>query len=191
MNSDETSIRAANGAATPPGPGPAAAPEGAITSPENLPAKVPTAALANPAFLPRLKYLLDFHNDLTAKMRTPPMWGFVQAGAFAMATVMAFAVYHAMPEDDDWGGVIFILTFVGVLFAPDALMYLSRRTRKTIIRQNLEDALRMTLRNFPDEVEACGGLPVLVDRVELAALIEVLQGDAKAALKDNPDAKKS
>lgn len=183
MNSDDTSIRPANGMPPPRPP----ANDSAIQAASNVPAKPP--GLSQTGFLSRARQLLQMHDDLAGRSRTPPMWGFVQAGAFALAIVMAFGVYHALPADSDMGGVMFILTFFGVLFAPDGLLYMSRRTRKTIIRQNLEDAIRVTVRNYPDEVEHCGGITVLVDRVELAALVEVLDNQAKADFK-KPDPKK-
>jgi hypothetical protein len=179
MNSEDTSIRASNGAAAPKPPA-----EGAIQAAKSPAAKGPPA-INDVAFLARCRNILDEHNKMLTRGRTPPMWGFVQGGAFAMACLAAFAVYRAMTAGDapetpnDFAGVMFVVTFFVVLFAPDTMLYLSRRTRRTITYQHLEDAIRMALRTFPDEVEHCGGVAVLADRVELAALVEVLQNQVK------------
>jgi hypothetical protein len=181
MNSEDTSIQAANGAATPkPSAEAVQAGKPAVKGPPGV---------NDAAFLARCRNILDEHNKLASRGRTPPMWGFVQGGAFAMAILAAFGVYRAMVADvaeaaegagqNDFAGVMFVITFFVVLFAPDTMLYLSRRTRKTIGLQHLEDAIRLTLRNFPDEVEHCGGVTVLVDRVELGALVEVLENRGK------------
>jgi hypothetical protein len=201
MNSEDTSTQAANGAGR---PKPSAE---AIQA--DKPAGKGPPGLNDPAFLARCRNILEEHNKLASRGRTPPMWGFVQGGAFALAILAAFGVYRAMAEEpppqsvpavkgrvtvpvskdaeesaedrpkNDLAGVMFVVTFFVVLFAPDTMLYLSRRTRKTIGLQHLEDAIRLTLRNFPNEVEHCGGVSVLVDRVELAALVEVLESRGK------------
>jgi hypothetical protein len=181
MNSEDTSIRAANGAATP-------KPAAEAIQADKPPGKAPPG-LNDPAFLARCRNILEEHNKLASRGRTPPMWGFVQGGAFALAVLAAFGVYQAMtgdvvegadgPPKNDLAGLMFVVTFFVVLFAPDTMLYLSRRTRRTIGMQHLEDAIRLTLRSFPAEVEHCGGVTVLVDRVELGALVEVLENRGK------------
>ena len=44
-----------------------------------------------------------------------------------------------------------------------------------MVRQRLEAAARLTLKTVPEEIEKCGGVRILTDPIELAALVQVLK----------------
>jgi hypothetical protein len=193
MSSDDTTFRAAQNGRPPddrlrPAEHPAAA-AGGGSPPEPPGSGAVPASLQSPGFRTRIRDLLDLHNQLARNRANPPMWGLVQAAFFVVAIVAAFGVNRAIAMGDPnntMGGIAFIITFVIVLAGPDTLLYLNRRAQKTILRQSLEDAIGLTLRTYPDEVEHCGGVRVLADRVELEALIHVLT-DKFQSVPPNPD----
>jgi hypothetical protein len=83
------------------------------------------------------------------------------------------------PENEDGAqetaDIMFVITFFLVLAMPYLFLYLSRRMRKKIALQELEENILLTARTYPAEVEHSGGLAVLADRVELEALVQILE----------------
>src|SRR5262245_49689557 len=129
-------------------------------------------------FLARMRNLLQLHADLGTGQGEPPMWAVVQMGALVMAVTLAFATHHTMTEaqaDPGLAAVTFCLVFFLVLLMPHGLLRLSRRIRQSAARQALLDSIALTVTTYPQEVEECGGVRVLADRVELQALVHVLE----------------
>jgi hypothetical protein len=154
---------------------PAARPETAIQ------AHPPPAGsgLEMTAFLARMRTLLQMHTDLGAGIREPPMWAAVQMGALVLAVGLAFGTHQSLTAskaDPTLAAVSFCLVFFLVLFAPSGLLRLARRVRQSAARQALLDFIALTVRTYPQEVEESGGVQVLADRVELQALVQVLEG---------------
>lgn len=75
-----------------------------------------------------------------------------------------------------WLPALLLFSGIGLgLAAPGLLLRQIRRGQRWQQYQRLEDALRLMLRHFPDEIEHSGGIQVLADAVELEALICVLE----------------
>jgi hypothetical protein len=138
-----------------------------------------------PAFLARLKNMLELHGVLTMNRPKPPMWGAVQIGFVLLAAVVAFSTFHAMmsvpaPKGaaannrEDMAGVVFLFMFFLICVAPDALLWLSRRSQRAIARQSLWQSIKSMVRTFPAEIDHCGGVEILGDKVELEALVHIL-----------------
>ena len=178
MSTDDTSFQSAGD--LPPRP---PTDETAFLSPDHLPPREPPAGpmpdgLQEFSFLSRLRNLLQLHNEISKSRPAPPMWGFLQGGVAILALVAATAVNHSLiaaEGDQDLAFVAFVIVFLLIALAPTGILYLGRRTQTAILRQNLEEHIGLTVRTYSSEVEHCGGVQVLADRVELEALIHVLQ----------------
>jgi hypothetical protein len=135
------------------------------------------AATQQFAFVGRLRQLLQMHNELAKTQKNPAMWSVVQGVFLFLAIAVGFGVFQSMimanPQDNS-ATIAFIITFVVIAAGPDFMLYLARRARKKIARVSIEEFIAGTVRSYPDEVEECGGIKVLVDRVELEALVHVL-----------------
>jgi hypothetical protein len=181
MNVNDTSFRPAEG--DPPKP-PAEATS--IRSAENMPPKEPgpkslPAGLEQTVFLSRLRRLLELHKDMFASKSKPQMWGMIQFGCIVVAALVAWKASQAVGEaegSENMTALTFFVTFFAIAGLPDVMLYFARRIQRTNARQTLEEYLVSTMQSFPTEVEQCGGVSVLADRVELEALIQVLENRA-------------
>jgi hypothetical protein len=134
--------------------------------------------LQHPAFVQRIRELHELHTRLSTTRANPAMWPLVQLGCFFMGGAAAFGMYQAMVTggaEQDVAAVGFVVAFFVVLLAPDALLWLGRRSQKIVARHQLLECISMTCRLYPEEVSHCGGLRVLADRLEVEALLTVLE----------------
>jgi xanthosine utilization system XapX-like protein len=130
------------------------------------------------AFLSRLKILLQIYADIRARHPKPPMWGLLQGGAIIMGIVVGYTLIEptvVATGKEHLGGLVFLASFFGAALVPDLLLKLLRRSQVALVRQRLEEAARLTVQTYPDEIEQCGGVRVLTDPVELEALVHVLE----------------
>jgi hypothetical protein len=144
----------------------------------NRPAGAAPPGVAQAAFLARIRRLRELHHDLSAAKPNPPMWTAIQFGAVVLGIALAFSSYNAMLAenvDKDMAGIAFVAIFFLTMLAPDVLLRLGRRLQASAARNAIVDFITLTMRNYPDEVEHCGGVKVLTDRVELEALLHVLE----------------
>jgi len=131
----------------------------------------------SPQFLARLRGLLQQHRDLHAKVGPPPMWTVLQLLALITGLGVGFTLaqsLNAKAGNERWAPLVFLGCFLAGALVPDLLLKMIRKAQFVPRQQALEEALRLTLRTYPDEVEQAGGVAVLADPVELEALIHVL-----------------
>lgn len=166
-------------------------PDSAITSQRPLPADTgitgerPILGTGNApetvrslAFLSRLKVVLQIYADIQARHPKPPMWGLLQGGAIIMGVVVGYTLIEptvVVTGKEHLGGLVFLASFFGAALVPDLLLKLIRRSQVALVRQRLEEAARLTVQSYPDEIEQCGGVRILTDPVELEALVQVLE----------------
>lgn len=96
--------------------------------------------------------------------------------ALGCASYFLTAPLTAESTANEWLLPAFFIT--GVLLgglAPGFFLKQIRKSHSVKARQVLENALRVTVRNYPAEIEHSGGIHVLADAVELEALIHVLE----------------
>src|SRR5262245_14685196 len=142
MSSDDTSFQAAGN--VPPRP---PTDDTAYLSPDHLPARDPAAGhspggLQEFTFLSRLRNLLQLHTEMSKARPAPPMWGILQGGVVIIALVAATAVNHTMvaaENDQDLAFIAFVVVFLLIAAAPNGILYMARRTQRSILRQNLEE----------------------------------------------------
>lgn len=144
----------------------------------NRPTTDPAAAMAQSNFRGRMRRLLEMHSELILNKPKPPFWVAVQSGGLLFGLALGYGAYKEMlgaELDKDLAGVVaFILIFAGAVL-PDVLLKLGRKAQYNAARDKVLDFIEKTLRNYPAEVEQVGGVKVLADRVELEALLHVLQ----------------
>jgi hypothetical protein len=102
----------------------------------------------------------------------------VQFGGLIGGVVLGYTVNQellAAHFDQNVAGVASLLMAVAGLALPDTLLAVIRRSQRNAARDEIYVFIEKTLRNYPDEVEHCGGVRVLADRVELEALVHVLE----------------
>lgn len=144
-----------------------------MPGPSNMP-----ETLRSLAFLSRLKIVLQIYADLRARRPHPPMWGLLQGGALIMGVAVGYSLIEptvALTGKEHLGGLVFLAAVLASAAVPDLLLKVLRRSQLMVIRQRLEEAARLTLQTYPEEIEQCGGVRILADPVELEALVHVLE----------------
>ncbi len=144
----------------------------------NRPATALPPALAQATFLARMRRLLDMHNEMNASKGKPSMWMGAQMGGYLFGAVLGYSAYQelvAFGLQKEYAAVGFLLLLFAGAMLPDVLLKVVRKVQYNTARDGIVEFIERTLRNYPDEVEHCGGVSVLADRVELEALIHVLQ----------------